>query len=208
MKIAIVGTATSEKYAPYNDPSWQIWTLGNNYTRVPRYDRWFEVHTQKWLAKHNIEARHYESLKDCGEKLYLMEPFPQFPDATLYPREQITSKYGTYLTSSIAWMLALAMEEKPTEIGLWGVHMQGENEYAHQRPCCEYLIGRAIERGINIKIHPDSSLLKGEPYCEGLYYDIIDQLLIVKDRVEKARDQANYEVGYYDALNSLKRTFG
>ena len=206
MKIAIVGTATSEKEAPYNDPSWQIWSLGATQKRTPRYDRWFELHTQQRLVKDKVLVS--TDLKECKEKLYLIEPWPQFPDASLYPKQEIIAKYGTYFTSSIAWMLIMAIHEGATEIGFWGVHMGGENEYQFQRPCCEFWIGRALEKGIKVKIHPDSSLLKGEMYCDGLYWDVCVMEKEAKEKAELARDENSYRVGYYDALRKIKRTFG
>ena len=45
-KIAIVGSSTGNDKAPFNDPSWEIWSLNNLYTGLQgkRFTRWFELH--------------------------------------------------------------------------------------------------------------------------------------------------------------------
>ena len=45
-------------------------------------------------------------------------------------------------------MLAMAIEQKPEAIGIWGVDMSADEEYSHQRPGCHYFIQRAQELGI------------------------------------------------------------
>ncbi len=207
MRIAIVGTSDSAKEAPFNS-DWQIWTIGRNHSWIPRYDKWFELHTMQQLASARTQSIFYTHLKNCGDKLYLKEPVPNLPEAKLFPKKEIIDKYGTYLTSTIAWLFVHAMDSGATEIGIWGVDMRGENEYQHQRPCMEFWIGRAIEKGIKVTIHQGSSLLKGEPYCEGVYYDILDLGIEAKAEAEKLRDKANYQVGFSDALEMIRRKFG
>jgi hypothetical protein len=208
MKIAIVGTSDSAKEAPFKDATWQIWTLGRNWPWIPRYDRWFELHTMPHLEKAKTQAVFYEFMKSCANKLYLIEPCNNYPEAQIFPKAELIGKYGTYITSSIAWMFIKAIDEVATEIGIWGVDMRGENEYAHQRPCMEYWIGRAIEKGIKVHIHHNSALLKGQTYCDGIYYDILNMEREEKARVDKMRDEANIQVGYHMALEMIRRKFG
>ena len=45
-KICIVGTTPSRGMAPFNDPSWEVWTIGPGGRDVPghRWDRLYEIH--------------------------------------------------------------------------------------------------------------------------------------------------------------------
>jgi hypothetical protein len=44
-------------------------------------------------------------------------------------------------------------------VGIWGVDLHCESEYAYQRPNLEYLIGLARGRGMKVFIPPASALL-------------------------------------------------
>ena len=105
-------------------------------------------------------------------------------------------------------MIIHAIEQNPEKIGIWGVDMRGDNEYAHQRPCCEYWIRAAQDRGIDLYVHPTSALLSGPSYCDDTYYDILDMIPQAKEAADKARDEAHYKQGWCDALLHIKRSFG
>lgn len=171
-KIAIIGKAPSSvKLAPYNDPEWEIWSLGDNWRNVPRWDRWFELHDLAEGVK-RWPKDHVDWLKACPE-LWVAHPHPDLPQATQYPKNEILSRFFGYFNNSISWMIALAMYERVagirnvTDIGLWGVDMavsdpaQGNNgEYEHQRPSCEFYVGMAAGMGIKMHIPEQSDLLK------------------------------------------------
>ena len=63
-------------------------------------------------------------------------------------------------------MLGMAIYEKVDKIGIWGVDMDGPgvpghaNEYRDERPNCEYLLGFAKAKGIEIYIPDGCPLLK------------------------------------------------
>lgn len=85
-------------------------------------------------------------------------------------------EYGqprAYFTNHLAWMMALAFSEGVTTIGLFGINYGHETEYATQRGCAEYWLGRAAERGIHLVI-PEACTLLAEP--KSLYgYDSHDE---------------------------------
>ena len=66
-------------------------------------------------------------------------------------------------------MLGMAIWKKVDNIGCWGVDLDADGEYAHQRPNAEWLIGIAEGRNINVDIAPGSSLMKSPNgrYCWG-----------------------------------------
>lgn len=163
-KIAIVGTApTSVMDAPYDDLTWEIWSLGANQIKIKRFTRWFELHTFHALeCADALQQQRVDFFKKIGKDLTIGHENLLLPDAVMYPKDEIVAAFGNYFTSSIAWMLALAIYEGATEIGLWGVDMVGDCEYAYQRACCEYFLGIARGKGITVTITPHSPLLRAE----------------------------------------------
>ena len=169
-KIAIVGFARPHRdLAPYDDPSWEIWGVNDAWSFMPRSDRWFEIHS---LAVHEWELRrakgHIEFLASYDGPLYMIDHYDQYPNSIAFPLAEVLEGLGrVYLTSSIAYMLALAIHENPEEIGMWGVDMRSQTEYAKQRPACEWLIGVAEGRGIKVTLPEGCALMQGELYGRG-----------------------------------------
>ena len=164
-KIAIIGKAPSSlSLAPYGDNSWQIWTISDLVLckQSPRYDVHFELHD---LDQLNNRQPYLEWLARVEKPLFIRQVDDRVPNGTLFPREELVEKYGHYFTNTISWLIALAIECQPEEIGVWGVDMATTDEYLKQRPSCEYFLGLAAGKGIKVYIPPQSDLLK----CAGLY---------------------------------------
>ena len=166
MKICILGCAKSWVAAPFGDSSVQIWTLnGALINQVPRFDRHFEVHTPYWFD-HKNNPVYFAWLQKNQGKVWMMDKTDDFPEVNIINWKALTKKHGEYFTSSIAWMMAVALEEKNvSDIYLCGVDLAQKQEYEEQRPCVEYFIGKAKERGIEVHIQTTSTLLKSK----GLY---------------------------------------
>jgi hypothetical protein len=209
MKIAIVGTAPNTFFdAPYNDESWEIWSLNGAHERIPRYNRWFEMHTWKHIVQEKMSPEYYQHLQNAASKgsLYTIEAFPY--ETLIFPREELISLFGRYFTSSIGWMIGFAIQQGATEIALYGVNMSGEEEYEKQRAGCEYLLGIAKGKGIKITLPDDCPLLKGSLYCEELFMDIAGYDRRAKKAYEDALGMANYYKGVVDTIKELKCKWG
>lgn len=220
LKVAIVGTSPSScNKAPYQNESWDIWSLGANAVSIPRYTRWFEMHTQRVLRNAGAWEPIFKFLGECGDKLTLGHPCAELPFAKIYPIEEIKAKFGNYFTSTIAYMIALAIHEGASEIGLWGADMLGDEEYAGQRPCCEYLLGMARGMGINVVVAEESPVMRSErmyayEYCE-LSAEMAQMMRENQNSLEaaeKAMLEANHQFslqkGYKAALLNIHRRFG
>lgn len=141
MKIGILGSAPSFHQAPFSDTSWELWAC--NIGTVPRWDRWFDLHDD---ASIDTYPGHREFLTSQTKPVYTRQT---------YPIEAMTARYGTwFFTSSIAYMLAVALEEGPEEIGLWGVDMADGTEWGAQKAGCRFFIQAARLRGIKVTM-PD-----------------------------------------------------
>lgn len=162
-KIAIVGCSPSKVEAPWDDPSWEIWGVNNLHYHIPRWDRWFEIHLLKFEDGHfwrrsdfdqprgtfhwSLEFRgqkvddYVAGLATLGCPIYMQQRWPQIPTSIPYPIDDMVAKFGNYFTNTISYMLALAIDKDPDELGVWGVDMAVMTEYSHQRSSCEYFIG-------------------------------------------------------------------
>lgn len=162
MKICILGCAPSWKDAPFNDNSVEIWTLNHALINlVPRFDKHFDVHIP-YLIKYPFDNYH-KWLSDNQNKLYIMDKYELYPDANIIDHVMLVRKHGKYFTSSVAWMIAEALEyDNVTDIYLCGTDFVQKEEYQIQRPCVEHYIGKADERGIEVHTQPSSTLLKSD----------------------------------------------
>lgn len=170
MRIALIGSAPSSAHlAPYGDPSWTIWGCSpGSIPFVKRTDVWFEMHP---LDLPDITPDYIQWMAGLGKPVYLIEPDTRIPEGIKYPRDEMVKGYGPFFfTSSLSWMFALAIQQKPTEIGLWGVDMSATEEYGYQRAGCHYFIMLAQAQGIKITVPAESDLLRPPPlygYCMG-----------------------------------------
>ncbi len=169
-KVALVGFADSWKLAPFDDPTVEIWGLNELHKYVPRWDRWFEQHDDATLGvttrdlSEGEQKRHLEWLKaqPAGKPIYMQPQFcdGRFPAAVPYPLEAMVAQFGRYFTSTIGYMMALAITEGYDWIGLYGIDLASDVEYPGQRPNTEYLIGYARGLGRIVDVTPTSALLR------------------------------------------------
>ena len=161
-KCAIVGFATSSRdFAPFNDPEYVIIALNQLYRHIPRADAWFEIHSN-W-NEHVVEGTdHFGWLKAAPIPIFMTERVPGIPNAVRYPKELLETTFGPYkFTSSVAYMLALAILERFEEIAIYGIDLVVGDEYFYQKACVEYLIGYANAKGITVRLPKQTALCKG-----------------------------------------------
>lgn len=201
---------------------------------APDRMRWFQLHS--WAGDqphdpngvrrspvdfqsgppHPRDPNHVLWLKEQAERIpvYLLEPRAEVPNARLFPLEQAFRHFSLdgvkpnrYFTNTISYMLALAIMEGFTEIGIYGVDMMmgggAGSEYGWQRPSCEYFVGVAQGRGITVHIPDESDLLKcAYPY--GLStanpYRIKQQAMLAEYRAR--RNELQSQRAQCDAGNS------
>lgn len=219
-RIALVGTALSScRDAPYDDKSWEIWTLGSNVEHGKRITKLFELHTQFVLESAGSWEGLFPYLKKMKADVLMGHPNPLLPDATPFPKDEIIAKFGNYFTSSIAWMIGYALLQNPDAIGLWGIDMMGEEEYLGQRACCEYLLG--IARGMNITLimADESPLLRSERLYAFEHTALSAGINVMRreltgainkytDEERKSRDERKFYEGQMAMLKSIHRRFG
>jgi hypothetical protein len=171
---------------------WDIWGCSPGaWAVIPRATRWFEVH--RWEPeKEWFSPQYCEFLRTFKGPVYTGGPIPEFPTSVVYPIDRMEEKFSSYfMTSSLALMLALAIDTideiriarngrpqdlppgiNPAEldasdeddmIGMWGVDMAATEEYAYQRPGCQFFMLEALRRGIGVYLPPESDLMRPMP---------------------------------------------
>lgn len=121
MKIAVLGTEPNSCHlAPFGDGSWKIWGCSPGlYPVAPRVDAWFEIHRweppvigapAKQVPWFTPEYVIWMDRLSCPVWMY--SQVPQVKNSRALPVEDLVKKYGFYFfTSTIAYMLAMAIEE-------------------------------------------------------------------------------------------------
>lgn len=159
-KLAIVGfAASSMDLAPYNDPSWEIVGLNQLYRKIPRADRWLEIH-RNWDEHVVVGTDHHKWLSEAPIPIYMVDRVPTIPNSVRFPIERVMQGHPDYFTSTVAFGIALAIHEGFKEIGLWGIDLIVGDEYFYQKPCAEFWIGVAHGKGITVTLPHTTALCK------------------------------------------------
>lgn len=162
-KVAIVGSALSSRdLAPYHDTSCEIWSASpSNKGALPRVTAWFELHAFWFLSSpRNQEwVPAYLQFLRTLPLVYMQEQNGLVPNALKFPKDELVAEFGsTPFTSSAAWMLAKAIYDGATEIGLYGLDMTAGSEYEYERPGFQQFIAIARQRGIIVTVPPQSDV--------------------------------------------------
>ena len=189
-------------------------------------DRWFDMHGKDiWSSQDRRPGKHQDFLANFPGPVYLHEKYPELPNALAYPLKEMAEEFGAnlfrrsvktpdktvdtknapYLSSSIAYEIALAIYEGFEEIHLYGVDLNTESEYAWQKPGVEYLLGVAVGRGIKVVLPDNCPLLKGTLYGRG-HKKAEAGPLMSYDQLQARRKSIEYELQQHNT--ELQRVIG
>ena len=188
-KVAITGFAGTRDQAPIEDLSVEWWGLNELYGHFkercakagrPPFDVWFELHDMQTITDSEPDAAHLKWLQaqPAGRPIFMQDVHADIPASVKYPLEDMIRIFGhRYFTSSISYMLALAIAagRNPANlrevvdpgaaygwIGVFGIDLASDSEYADQRASTEWLVGYAQGVGIEIYIPKEAALLKAD----------------------------------------------
>lgn len=137
--------------------------------RFDAWDRWFDRHTHAHIRKHRPEAWQWYRAQDGRRPIYLVDAHPEIRGSVAYPTRRIQERFAwggqleEFFTSSLDWLIALALAEGVDRIELFGVDMwAAAHERGAQRNGAHYWIGRARGMGVDVVIPDSSSLCKTE----------------------------------------------
>jgi hypothetical protein len=186
-KIALIGYAPNVRFAPWGDPSYEIWGLNDQINTMPRIDVLFEIHAPEVIKSEG----HWDRLKTVTIPVFMQQHYDEIPTSVAYPMDLVQQRYTIpgcerpFLTCSASLMLAVAVESQPTpsRIDIFGVDMAQDSEFSHQRPSCEFFIGVAHGKGIQLSVQSSSDLLKA-PFVYG-FED--EKMTVFKSQVTERR---------------------
>lgn len=148
----------------FADEVWAINALGD----VVACDRVFhmdDIRIQETRAASNPDgniAAMVAWLRRHEGPVYTSRAYPEYPGFVEYPIEEVINDLGyCYFNNTAAWAIAKAIHEGASKISLFGIDFS----YAHShdaekgRGCCEFWLGVAAARGIEIAIAEASSLM-------------------------------------------------
>lgn len=183
-RVAIVGFAGTKEDTPFQDLAMEWWGMNELYAWArpkteavgrPSFDRWFELHDMQVITSSYEDQAHLKWLQAQpeGRPIYMLETHEDIPASVRFPIERVCKVFGRYFTSSIGYMLALAILQGRDDnlkaidpeatygwIGLYGIDLASDTEYGDQRPNAEYLVGLARGLGIEVFIPKGAALLQ------------------------------------------------
>jgi len=159
-KVAIVGTAPSAVAAPYDDPSFEIWTLNGAWGEA-RTDRHFQMHAPDREHIRGICGDHYINwLATFPGPVYMQSTVDWVPSSVVFPIEKLAREFPEQWGCTPCYMLALAIHEGFHEIAICGIEMIADSEYRSQREPVQFFVGFALGRGIKVTFPGGSALEK------------------------------------------------
>jgi len=163
-KVACLGGAATLKAAPWFDPTWELWAHASCRHLCKRDpDLLWDLHPPElWrnAAKKNWDPKYATWLTTNTVPIMMQQVYKDVPASVRYPFEQIVTEFPRgYMTNHVAYMIALALTEGVTHIGIFGCDYSTNTEYGPQRGSAEYWLGVAEGRGVHICLPPKSDLL-------------------------------------------------
>lgn len=169
-KLGILGRTDNIRFAPWTDPSWTLASHTSARELSKREPDWyFDLHRPECFTNENKSwnPKYYTWLKNLQTPIFMQEtdkaPWNTIPMAVRYPIETVLQEHRAYFTNHCAYMIALAMMEGVTHIGLWGCQYGADSEYSTQRGSLEYWLGRFEQAGGTVVLPVKSNTLLNWP---------------------------------------------
>lgn len=170
LKICIVGSAPhSTAMAPYGSDEWviwgcspSVWATGKQHGYIDRFDSWFELH--RYGNFPNMSPDYRAWLESIQIPVFTSEPVGSLKSNVVLPVDELVMKYGPYwFNSTISWMMAMAIEQNPSQIALYGIDMAANEEYFSQKMGCIRMAEIAFSQGIQVTAPYESDLFTPPP---------------------------------------------
>lgn len=179
--LTIVGLGTSVydwvnvTYKEFEDPG-EVWTI-NAGAKLFRHDILWDMHTKEWLEKLKIERalKRHEYLKKHDKPIMMPKATEDIPMSVTYPLRKVIERTNScYFASGLAYPLAMAYCCDVERLRLFGCdfsYARDTNTHDEQgRACCEYWIGRLVEKGVRVEVTNNTHLLDMISRSQGKIY--------------------------------------
>jgi len=131
------------------------------------------------------------------------------PGVVEYPLEEVVDNIKTwYLNNTVAYAIAFGIAANVKQMQIYGIDFSYKNHvhFAEAgRACCEFLISKAIDRGISVGISGTSSLLDTNvPFNQKLYgYHRLEDPPVFETDNETFRIRKSSEIEKQEVINAL-----
>jgi len=170
-KLGLLGNTSSLAYAPWFDPTWTLAAHPCCRPRCKREPDWyFDLHRKELFQQETRvwNATYYTWLRHLQTPVFMQQHYPEIPMSVAYPLMRIQAEFRSYFTNQCAFLIALAMTEGVTHIGLFGCQYHAESEHGVQRDSLTYWLGRFEQAGGTLVIPAlHNSLLCSPPLLYG-----------------------------------------
>jgi hypothetical protein len=178
-KLGLLGSTDNIGFAPWDDPSWTLAAHPCCRPLCQREPDWyFDLHRPECFR---VEAKGWNKqyhtwLKNLQTPIFMQKAWPEIPMSVRYPKERIFSEFRPYFSNHCAYMIALAMTEGVTHIGLYGCQYAGA-ERGVQRDSLTYWLGRFEQAGGTVVIPAFHNTLLTQPLYGYESHDEFGRLL-------------------------------
>jgi hypothetical protein len=191
-KIAIVAMGKSHAQfvlaKTHSQPIDEVWAI-NAMAGVVYHDRVFMMDpASRFLDSEDAGTQTgimRSVLKSHTGPIYTCELDSRCPGLVEFPLDEVMNACGTgYFNNTVAYAIGYGIAAKVAEMHLYGIDFSYKKvvHFAEAgRACCEFLLSKAMERGIKIGIAHESSLLdSNEPVQSKLYgyHRLADPLVV------------------------------
>lgn len=124
--------------------------------------------------------------------LLSVRKYKHIPTSIEYPLKEVTNKVlggKPYYIGGISYMIAYAVyQECWDKLTLYGINLDGKEEWSYQRPCVEHHLGIAVGRGMDVDVIGSEAKVLKSP-ADALYgylgtYPPLTRSNAGKDRVD------------------------
>lgn len=203
--VILTGTAPTLNITPWDKEDTDFWGCAPVITHKPaegkRFDVLFEMHKSEYWQQADVIKRLNGYTEKHNNIMVMQDSYYQYKNSFKYPLKEIQEmanhpKLSKYFTSSIAFMIALAIYLGYERIDLYGCHMSSEEEeYSGQRSCCEAWLNYGLGKGIDYWLPDESDIMKSA-YIYG-YEQEKDTLLTT----------INVKQGFQNAVNEIEKKY-
>lgn len=172
--IIILGRGQSLGFCPTKIPEkTEIWGCNNTY-KAREVDRLF-IMRDVYVTQFNRETKIIEETNEKGFPLYTLGKYDDLKNNVQYPMQEVIKYFNiAYFLTNPAYMLALAIMQRPKNLYLYGVDLDfgTADEYLqNEKGNLEYWLGQATGRKIKFYLSKGCTLLRRKN--RGTYYGLL-----------------------------------
>jgi hypothetical protein len=180
--VRIYGTAPNLIKTPPPQRGEEVWlsnsplVYGKRFKRaLTEWTRWFNIHSRKHIISTYPSGWQYYITEAHGRPVYTQVAQPELPSGVVFPGPAIQAAFALpdgrpnpYFTSTVCWLIALAILEGFERIELWGFRLTNDKRrysacYEWERPGFFYWVQQARDRGIEVTYQKEVERLPFAP---------------------------------------------